>query len=110
MTGVTTNTAKYSSEAREWAIRLVYAHEAEYTSQWAVMQSLAGNIGRLAEALRKWVSQDERVRRHRPGLTTHHRQRIKYLEPETREVRRANEVLHKAAAFPPGHTGLIPRC
>jgi transposase len=94
------NKAKqYSPEVRERAVRLVLEHEDEYTSQWAAIQSIAEKIGCSGETLRNWVRQAERDEGRRPGLSTTERQRIKELEREVRELRRANEILRKAAAF-----------
>jgi transposase len=90
---------KYSPEVRERAVRLVLEHEDEYTSQWAAIQSIAEKIGCSGETLRNWVRQAERDSGRRPGQTTEERQRIKELEREVRELRRANEILRKAAAF-----------
>ena len=89
----------YSPEVRERAVRLVLEHEGEYASQWAAIQSIAEKIGCSAETLRNWVRQAERDSGRRPGLTTEERARLKELERENRELRRANEILRKAAAF-----------
>jgi transposase len=90
---------RYSSEVRERAVRLVFEHESEYESQWAVIHSIAGKIGCSAETLRKWVRQAERDQGRREGLTSDDRQRLKTLERENRELRRANEILRKASAY-----------
>jgi transposase len=65
----------------------------------ATIQSIAGKIGCSSEALRKWVRQAERDRGRRPGLTTEERERLRVLEREVRELRRANEILRKASAY-----------
>jgi transposase len=45
------------------------------------------------------VRQGERVAGGRPGLTTEERARLKHLERENVELRRANEILRKASAY-----------
>jgi transposase len=92
-------TRKYSPEVRERAVRLVFAQESEHASQWAAICSIAEKVGCSAEALRKWVRQAERDEGRRPGLTTEERERLKALERENRELRRANEILRKASAY-----------
>ncbi len=90
---------KYSPEVRERAVRLVQEHQSEYESQWGAMESVAQKIGCTAETLRKWVRQSERDQGLRPGLTTDERERLKALERENKELRRANEILKTASAF-----------
>jgi transposase len=91
--------SKYSSELRERAVRLVQEHTAEYGSQWAAIRSVGEKLGCSVEALRRWVRQAERDTGQRPGLTTDERQRLKQLERENFELRRANEILKKASAY-----------
>jgi transposase len=91
--------SKYSAEVRERAVRLVREHTTEYESQWAAICSIAEKVGCSGEALRKWVRQAERDEGHRPGLSTEERQRLRDLEREIRELRRANEILRKASAY-----------
>ena len=78
---------------------MVFEHQGEYQSQWAAIASIASKIGCTAETLRKWIRQTERDTGQRAGLTTDERQRMKELEREVRELKRANEILRKAAAF-----------
>ena len=92
-------TKRYSPEVRERAVRMVLEHRGEYESEWAAIGSIAQKIGCTAETLRKWVRQAERDSGKRPGLTTEERERLKALERENRELKRANEILRKAAAY-----------
>jgi transposase len=92
-------TARYSPEVRERAVRLVFEHQGEYPSQWSALESIAPKIGCTAETLRKWVRRAERDQGMREGLTTSDRERLKALERENRELKRANEILRKASAF-----------
>jgi transposase len=91
--------SKYSSELRERAVPLVQEHAAEHGSQWSAIRSVVERLGCSAEALHRWVSQAERDAGQRPGLTTDERQRLKQLERENFELRRANEILKKASAY-----------
>jgi transposase len=78
---------------------MVAEHREEYGSQWAAIQSIAGKIGCTSEALRRWVRQAERDGGERAGLSTSDRERLKQLERENRELKRANEILRTASAF-----------
>jgi len=90
---------RYSPEVRERAVRMVFEHQSDHDSQWAAVASIASKIGCTAETLRKWVRQAERDQGLREGLTTSERERIKALEREVRELKRANEILKTASAF-----------
>jgi transposase len=78
---------------------MVFEQQQEYGSQWAAITSIAGKFGMAAETLRNWVRQAETDQGKRPGLTSAEAQRIKELERENRELRRANEILKAASAF-----------
>jgi transposase len=79
--------------------QLVFEHQDEHPSQWAAITSIADKFGVSAETLRKWVRRAETDDGLRPGLTSDERQRLKTLERENRELRRANEILKSASAF-----------
>ena len=89
----------YSPEVRERAVRLVWEHQHEHRSEWAAICSIAEKFGCPSETLRKWVRQAERDQDLRAGLSSSERERLKGLERENRELRRANEILRKASAY-----------
>jgi len=80
-------------------VRLVLENTGEYGSEWSAIVSISNKIGCSPETLRKWVRQVEVDSGRRSGLTTDERVRMKELEREVRELRRANEILRKASAF-----------
>lgn len=89
----------YSPEVRERAVRLVLTGEHEHKSRWAAINSVAAKIGCTPETLRSWVNKIEVDAGKRPGTTSEDAARLKELERENRELKRANEILRKAAAF-----------
>jgi transposase len=94
-----TRPGRYPQELRQRAVRLVFEHQDEHPSQWAAICSIAHRFGMSAETLRKWGRRAETDEGLRPGLTSDERERLKTLEREVRELRRANEMLKSAAAF-----------
>jgi transposase len=90
---------RYSPEVRERAVRMVLEHGQEYSSQWSAMCSIASKIGCTPETLRKWVRRAETDQGQRSGMTTDDRERLKRLERENKELRRANDILRTASAF-----------
>ena len=90
---------RYPDELRERAVRMVFDHAHEYPSQWKAIESISKKLGVSHETLRKWVRAAEVDGGKRPGVTTEERSRIKELERENRELRRANEILKAASAF-----------
>jgi transposase-like protein len=78
---------------------MVFEHAGEHPSQWAAIRSVGEKLGVRTESLRRWVRQAERDRGERPGLTTTEREEFKRLQREVVELKRANEILKKAAAF-----------
>lgn len=89
----------YRPEVRERAVKMVFEHRAEYSSQWAAITSISQKFGMTAETLRSWVRQVEIDDGKRAGITTSEAERIRDLERENRELRRANEILKAASAF-----------
>ena len=92
-------TPKYSPEVRERAVRLVQEHRGEYPSLWAAVESIAGKIGCSPPTLHEWVKRREIDAGLRDGVTSAEHERIKTLEREVKELRRANEILKLASAF-----------
>ena len=90
---------KYSPEVMERAVRMVGEAASEYGSLWAAIVSIAAKICCTPETLRRWVRQQERDTGQRPGPTTAEGERVKALEREVRELRKANEILRLASAF-----------
>ena len=90
---------RFPVEVRERAVRLVLEHRAEYETKWAAITSVASKIGCSPETLRGWVRQAEIDAGSRPGVTSVEAQRIRELELEVKELRRANEILKAASAF-----------
>jgi transposase len=90
---------KFPLEIRERAIRLVSEQAGQYESEWAAIKSVSGKIGCTAETLRSWIRQAECNQGKRDGLTTAERERLKQLEKENRELKRANEILRLASAY-----------
>ena len=94
------NTRKrYPKELKERAVRMVLDHVEEYPSKWQAILSISAKFDISSESLRIWVRQAERDQGLKPGLTTTERERLKELERENRELKRANEILKSAAAF-----------
>ena len=94
-----TTSKQYSPEVRERAVRMVFEHEREYDSQWAAIVSISQKIGCSGETLRNWVRRAERDQGRRPSASADEGARVKELEREVRELRRANEILRKASAY-----------
>ena len=90
---------KYSPEVRERAVRMVQEHRGEYSSPWAAVESIAPKIGCSPHTLHEWVKRHEVDTGLRDGVTSEECERIKALEREVKELRRANEILKLASAF-----------
>ncbi|WP_260675107.1 IS3 family transposase [Comamonas aquatica] len=94
-----TKSNKFSPEVRERAVRMVQEHRGEYPSLWAAIESIAPKIGCVPQTLNEWVKRAEIDAGMREGITTSEAQRVKDLEREVKELRRANEILKLASAF-----------
>ncbi len=94
---------KFSPEVRERAVRMVGEHRADYGSEWAAMTSIAGKVGCTAETLRRWCREEASPKQlwltGPAALAANDRDRLKLLEREVKELRRANEILRKASAY-----------
>jgi transposase-like protein len=91
--------SKFSPEVRERAVRLVFEQRAAHASQWAAVVSVAGKIGCTAQTLQNWVRRHERDAAEPAGATGSDAERLRQLERENRELKRANEILKLASAF-----------
>ena len=90
---------RYSLEVRERAVRLLLEPEKDYRSRWAATVSIASKMGCPPETLRGWVKRVEMDTGRRDGWTSEDRARLRALEKENKEWRRANEILKRASAF-----------
>jgi transposase len=80
-------------------VRMVFEHQDEYPTQWKAIESISAKLSVNHETLRQWVRRAETDAGQRPGLTTDERYRMRELERENKELRRANEILKAAAHF-----------
>ena len=90
---------KYPDEMRQRAVRMVFEHQHEYSSQWEAICSVAEKLGPTPETVRKWVRQAERDEGRRVGPTSEELAELKRLKRENAELRRANDILKAAASF-----------
>ena len=93
------NATKFSAEVRERAVRMVQEGRGEYPSLWKAVAAIAPKIGCVPQTLHEWVKRFEVDAGVREGVTTSEAQRVKDLEREVKELRRANEILKLASAF-----------
>jgi transposase-like protein len=94
-----TRTRKYPEQIRKEAVRLVRAHRDEYDSEWAAISSVAGKFGAVPQTVHSWVRRADVDDGVVDGLSSDERQKIKDLQRENRELRRANEILKAASVF-----------
>lgn len=90
---------RYPTEVKERAVRLVQEHLNEYESEWATISSIAPKIGCTPETLRSWIRKQDRSQGIVNGMSSDDRERLKALERENRELKRANDILRKASAY-----------
>ncbi len=93
------STRRYSPEEKARAVRLVRQLRKEIGTTHGTIARVAEQIGCGVESLRQWVKQADIDEGLEPGVTSAEAQRIKELEQENRELRRANELLKRASAF-----------
>ncbi len=92
-------TRRYSPEEKAAAVRLVRALRAELGTEHGTVQRIAAQLGYGPESVRSWVRQADIDDGHAPGVSTAEAARVRELEQENRELRRANEILKRAASF-----------
>jgi transposase-like protein len=91
--------SKFSPEVRERAVRMVQEQRDQHPSLWAAIESIAPKIGCVPQTLNEWVKRAQIDAGAREGLTSAERERLRILERENKELRRANEILKTASAF-----------
>lgn len=89
----------YTREFREKAVALVFEHQDEYDTQWEAIKAISAKLNVSTETVRKWVRQAETDKGERPGTTSADQQKIRELQREVKELRRANEILKAASTF-----------
>ena len=92
-------TRRYSPEEKAAAVRMVRSLQAETGMTHGAIRRVAEQLGYGVESVRSWVRRAEVDDGVRPGITTSESERVKDLEQEVRELRRANEILRRAATF-----------
>lgn len=93
------NGRRYSLDQREQAIRLVRQARVETGRDQGTVERVAKQLGLGAESVRRWVRQADIDEGRSAGTTSADGELIKRLEQENRELRRANEILKRAASF-----------
>jgi len=92
-------TRRYTPEEKARAVRLVRQLRKELGTRHGTIQRVADQIGCGVESLRTWVKQADIDEGVEPGVTSVEARRIKELEQEVRELRRANDLLKRASVF-----------
>lgn len=91
--------SRFSPETPERAVAMVAELRPQHSSQWSAEVAVAEKLGVTPQTLHAWVQKAEQEGGPRSGLTTDDKKRLKELEPENKELRRANEILKAASAF-----------
>ena len=92
-------TRRYSDKEKADAVRMVRTLRAELGTEHGTVQRVASQLGYGTESVRLWVRQADIDEGHAPGVSTQEAARVRELEQENRELRRANEILKRAASF-----------
>ena len=92
-------TRRYSPEEKAQAVRLVRQMRVERGMEHGCIQRVAKQLGYGVESVRSWVNQADIDDGEKPGISTADAERMKTLEQENRELRRANAILKSASAF-----------
>lgn len=92
-------TRRYSEAEKDRAVRAVRQLRKELGTDHGTVKRVADQLGVGVETLRGWVKQAEIDAGVKPGVTTAEAERVRQLEQENRELRRANEILRRASAF-----------
>lgn len=90
---------KYPDELRERATRMAVDLRRDPATKHGAINRVSEQLGMHPETLRNWVRQAEVDAGHRPGTSTGDAERIKQLEDEVKNLRRANDILRTASAF-----------
>ena len=88
---------RYPQEVQDRAIRLVKEQLNEHESEWATIRSIAPKIGCTPETLRTWIRKQSQTTVS--GMSPDDYERLKQLERENKELKRANDILRKASAY-----------
>lgn len=97
--GVMAKSSRHPRELRERAVALVFEQVEQYSSQWDAIKSISAKVDVSAESLRRWVRQAEVDAGVRPKVDASEAVRVRELERENLELRRANEILKAASIF-----------
>jgi transposase len=92
-------TRRYTPEEKDQAVRMVRALRAELGTSQGTVKRVADQLGYGVESVRTWVRQAEVDNGEVIGTTTAEAARVKQLEQENRELKRANAILKSASAF-----------